>query len=204
MRDEFWEDLKDKIHSHKRSQPFLGEFNAQLLDELSSTEGAVGPQFRWEKTLEEESQENEGEGDSSHVKFFELIFQEDLCLPQAWMEKDFKQRITHTRPAGEQVQLDHAVAPTQWKNIVTDVSTVQGAALNSNHYLSKRTKPIPKWAHGGTEEGVQRAVRARDVSPDLEFPKQPRGLPGSSATANAQTSLTGAGHSTQPPLTASA
>ena len=46
VRDEFWEDLKDKIHSRKRSQPFLGDFNAQLLDELSSIEGAVGPQFR--------------------------------------------------------------------------------------------------------------------------------------------------------------
>ena len=87
-----------------------------------------------------------GEGESNHVRFFELIFQEDLCIPQTWMEKQPQHRHTHRQPAGDLVQLDHVVAPIQWRNMITDVATVPGAALNSKHYLVKirttlRTKP---------------------------------------------------------------
>ena len=71
--------------------------------------------------------QDKGEGESNHVRFFELIFQEDLCVPQTRLEKN-KQRFTDTRPAGEDVQLDHVITPIQWRNIITDVSTVPGAA----------------------------------------------------------------------------
>ena len=61
-----------------RNQPFIvvGDFNVQLLDELSSAPGAVGPHFHWEKTIEEEmAMQEKGQGESNHVRFFELIFQ---------------------------------------------------------------------------------------------------------------------------------
>ena len=71
--------------------------------------------------------QDKGEGESNHVRFLELIFQEDLCVPQTWMQKQHKHRFTHTRPAGEEVQLDHVVTPIQWGNIIADVSTPQFA-----------------------------------------------------------------------------
>ena len=106
-----------------------------------------------------------GEGDSNQLRFFELLFQEDLCLPQSWMEKPHRQRFTHVRPNGDKVQLDHMVTPVQWRNMVTDVKTVLGAALNSNHFLvkvqtnlrtkaSKRKPPTPKRLRSATEEVV--------------------------------------------------
>ena len=140
VRDDFWAKLTEAIHSRKRNQPFriVGDFNAQLVDELASASGAVGPRFHWEKTSEEEmAMQDKGEGESNHVRFFELIFQEDLCVPQTWMQKKHKHRFTHARPAGEEVQLDHVIPPIQWRNIITDVCTVSGAALNSNRYLVK-------------------------------------------------------------------
>ena len=56
VRGDFWATLTDAIHSHRRNQPFttVGGFNAQLIDELASARGAVGPHFHWEKTSEEE------------------------------------------------------------------------------------------------------------------------------------------------------
>ena len=97
-----------------------------------------------------------GEGESNHVRFFELIFQEDLRVPQTWMEKH-----THRRPAGDLVQLDYVVAPVQWKNVITDVATVLGAALNSNHYPREVT-------------GEQPATRTEDplTSPRAEAQQQ--------------------------------
>ena len=45
IRDKFWQDLGDTLHSHTANQPILlvGDFNAQLLDELASNTGSVGP-----------------------------------------------------------------------------------------------------------------------------------------------------------------
>ena len=107
--------------------------------------------------------QEKGEGESNHVRFFELFFQEDMCIPRTCMKKQHKSRITHTRPAGEEVQLDHVITPVQWQNIIIDVSTVSGAALNSNQYLVKvrttlrtkrerREKPKPKKTRRPTEE----------------------------------------------------
>ena len=81
-----------------RNQPFIvvGDFHAQLIDELSSAPGAVGPYFHWENTSEEEmAMKEKGEGESKHFGFFELIFQEDLRVPQTWMQKQHKYRFTH-------------------------------------------------------------------------------------------------------------
>ena len=130
VRDAFWEELTATIQKHKRSQPFMivGDFNALLLDDLRTIPGAVGPHFVWE---EEEENVAAGEGDSNQLRFLELLFQEDLCLPQGWMEKPHRQRYTHVRPNGDKVQLDHVVVPVQWRNMVTDMKTVQSAALNS-------------------------------------------------------------------------
>ena len=170
-RDEFWEDLADKIHSHKRSQPFLivGDFNAQLLDELSSVEGAVRPQFMWEKTLE--SQENEGEGDSSHVKFFELIFQEDLCLPQTWMEKDFRQRIARAQPAGEQVRTPSEQRDSQHPSPAHRCRTLHTATphsiltLDGTHCNKQSTQPHSNayhaWQNNQSKSGSRRTPEDR-------------------------------------------
>ena len=50
-----------------------------------------------EKTSEGEmAMQDKGEGESNHVRFFELIFQEDLCVPQTWMQRKHKHRFTHT------------------------------------------------------------------------------------------------------------
>ena len=139
-RDEFWEQLTDQVHQHERSQPFMviGDSNAQLLDELQTIQGATGPHLQWENTMaEEEELMANGEGESNHVRFFELIFQKNLCIPQTWMEKQPQYRHTHRRPAGDLVQLNHVVAPIQWRNMITDVAAVPGAALHSNHYLVK-------------------------------------------------------------------
>ena len=108
------------------------------------------------------------------------------------MEKPHRQRYTHVRPNGDKIQLDHVVAPVQWRNMVTDVKTVQGAALNSNHFLVKvqtnlRTKvskpkpPMPKRVRSTTEEvvhafneAVQDAFNANaDTSQCEEAPPQP-------------------------------
>ena len=81
------------------------------------------------------------------------------------MEKPHRQRYTHVRPNGDKAQLDHMVAPVQWRNMVTDVKTVQGAALNSNHFLvkvqtylrtkvSRRKQPTAKRVRSTTEEVV--------------------------------------------------
>ena len=52
----------------------IGDFNAQLLDELNTTQGATGPHLRWAKTVaEEEELMAHGEGESSHVRFLELV-----------------------------------------------------------------------------------------------------------------------------------
>ena len=194
VRDAFWEELTATIQKHKRSQPFMivGDFNALLLDDLRTIPGAVRPHFVWEKTKEEEENVAAGEGDSNQLRFFELLFQEDLCLPQSWMEKPRRQRYTHVRPNGDKVQLDHVVAPVQWRNMVTDVKTVQGAAFNSNHFLvkvqtnlrtkvSKRKPPMPKRVRSTTEEVVhafndvvQDAFDANtDTSQRGEAPPQP-------------------------------
>ena len=80
----------------------IGDFKAQLLDELNTTQGAAGPHLHWAKTVaEEEELMAHGEGESSHVRFLELIFQENLCVPQTWMEKQPQYRRTHRRPAGD-------------------------------------------------------------------------------------------------------
>ena len=57
-RDEFREQLTNQVHQHKRSQPFMviGDFNAQLLDELQTIQGATGPHLQWEKTMAEEEE----------------------------------------------------------------------------------------------------------------------------------------------------
>ena len=202
VRDAFWEELTATIQKHKRSQPFMivGDFNALLLDDLRTIPGAVGPRFVWEKTKEEEENVAAGEGDSNQLRFFELPFQEDLCLPQSWMEKPHRQRVTHVRPNGDKVQLDHVVTPVQWRNMVTDVKTVQGAALNSNHFLvkvqtnlrtkaSKRKPPTPKRLRSATEEVVhafnkalQEAFDANaDTSQRFEATPQPHDHTDSSA-----------------------
>ena len=85
-------------------------------------------------------------------------------------------RFTHTRPAGDEVQLDHVITPIQGWNIITDVSTVPGAALNSNQYLVKvsmtlrskkerREKPKPKKTRRPTEG--EKALYNRSVSSKL-------------------------------------
>ena len=172
---------------------FKSHTTALSKDDLRPTPGVVGPHFVWEKTKEEE-EENvaAGEGDSNQLRFFELLFQEDLCLPQKWMEKPHRHRYTHVRPNSDKVQLDHVVAPVQWRNMLTDVKTVQGAALNSNHFLvkvqtnlrtkvSKRKPPTPKRVRSTTEEvvhavneAVQDAFDANaDTSQRGEAPPQP-------------------------------
>ena len=47
VRHDCWAKLTDAIRSHKRNQSFIiaGGFNAQLMDELASAPGAVGPHF---------------------------------------------------------------------------------------------------------------------------------------------------------------
>ena len=135
VRDAFWEELTATIQKHKRSQPFLivGDFKTLLLDDLRTIPGAVGPHFVWEKTKEEEEQNVAAERET----LTSSGFSSHLCVPQRWMEKPHRQRYTHVRPNDDRVQLDHVVAPVQCRNMVTDVKTVQGAALNSNHFLVK-------------------------------------------------------------------
>ena len=99
VRDELWEHLTNTIHSHTGSQPVMASgdfnyFNAQPLDELACVAGAVGPHFQKKETLEESSQA-ETDGDSNHIRFLKLILQEDLCLPQTWMQKTKQQRIIY-------------------------------------------------------------------------------------------------------------
>ena len=137
--------------------------------------------------------QDKGSGESNDVRFFELIFQEDRCVPQTWMQKQHKYRFTHTRPAGDEVQLDHVITPIQWRNIITDVSTVPGAALNSNHYLVKVNKGqynrrvVSKFNHQHTNlpvshrEDKQTATNytrcshalAETITEEQKAPKQP-------------------------------
>ena len=205
VRDAFWEELTATIQRHKRSQPFMivHDFNALLLDDHAPSR--VPWDRTWEKTKEEEENVAAGEGDSNQLRFFELLFQEDLCLPQSWMEKPHKQRVTHVRPSGDKVQLDHVVTPVQWRNMVTDVKTVQDAALNSNHFLvkvqtnlrtkaSKRKPPTPKRLRSATEKVVHafnKAVQAvfnanADTSQRGEATPQPHAHADSSAQRPSQ------------------
>ena len=124
-----------------------GDFNVQLLDGIFSAPGAVGPHFHWKSERRRNGDAGKGRGRVQPCQVLRACFQEDMCITQTWMKKKHKCRITHTRPAGDEVQLDHAITPIQWRNMITGVSTVPGAALNS-----RREKPKLKKTRGPTEE----------------------------------------------------
>ena len=97
--------------------------------------------------------QEKGEGESNHIRFFELIFQKDMCIRQTCMKKQHKYRITHTRPAGEEVELDHVITPVQWQDIITDISIQPisvRATLRTNR--ERREKPKPKKTRRFTED----------------------------------------------------
>jgi transaldolase len=60
------------------------------------------------------------------------------------MKKSPTQRMTHKRPSGEKVQLDHIIAPQAWKGLVQDITANPAIALNSNHYLVTATLNIKR------------------------------------------------------------
>ena len=79
------------------------------------------------------------------------------------MQKAPQNRHTHKRPNGDVVQLDYAIIHKDWRNIIHDVHTLPGTALNSNHYLvkvemqlrtkeTKRTPPKPRHTRTPTAE----------------------------------------------------
>ncbi|CAE7260206.1 Pol [Symbiodinium natans] len=118
QRDQYWDQLHNHIHSHKERSPLLivGDLNSQLLEELQDITGAVGPHFQWDKTQQQDEEENTMAGPTNQSQLRDLIDAHDLC-----------------------VQLDHALIHKAWRNLIHDVDTAPEAALNSNHFLVKIT-----------------------------------------------------------------
>ena len=167
-RDQFWQALTTQLSTHRERTPLLvvGDFNALALDELAALPHATGPHFVPGKTAEEDEPADEEEGDANQRQFHDLLASQDYCLPQSWMQKSPRHRRTHRRPNGDMVQLDHAIIHKDWRNIIHDIHTITGAALNSNHYLvkvdlqvrtkeSKRTPPKPRHTRTPTTEQKQ-------------------------------------------------
>ena len=167
-RDQFWQALTTQLSTHRERTPLLvvGDFNALALDELAALPHATGPHFVPGKTAEEDEPADEEEGDTNQRQFHDLLASQDYCLPQSWMQKSPRHRHTHRRPNGDMVQLDHAIIHKDWRNIIHDIHTITGAALNSNHYLvkvdlqvrtkeSKRTPPKPRHTRTPTTEQKQ-------------------------------------------------
>ena len=109
----------------------VGDFNALAPDELAAI-----PQPRDHfvpgKTAEEDEPDDTAEGNTNQRQFHDLLASQDYCLPQSWMEKAPQNRHTHKRPNGDVVQLDYPIIHKGWRNIIHDVHTLPGAALNSN------------------------------------------------------------------------
>ena len=167
-RDQFWQALTTQLSTHRERTPLLvfGDFNALALDELAALPHATGLHFVPGKTAEEDEPADEEEGDTNQRQFHDLLASQDYCLPQSWMQKSPRHRHTHRRPNGDMVQLDHAIIHKDWRNIIHDIHTITGAALNSNHYLvkvdlqvrtkeSKRTPPKPRHTRTPTTEQKQ-------------------------------------------------
>ena len=144
----------------------VGDFNALALDELAALPHAVGHHFVPGKTAEEDETDNTEEGDTNQHQFHDLLSSQDYCLPPSWMDKAPQNRHTHKRPNGDMVQLDHAIIHEDWRNIVHNIHTIPGAALNSNHFLvkvdlllkakeAKRTPPKPRHTRQPTTSQMQ-------------------------------------------------
>ena len=144
----------------------VGDFNALALDELAALPHAVGHHFVPGKTAEEDETDNTEEGDTNQHQFHDLLSSQDYCLPPSWMDKAPQNRHTHKRPNGDMVQLDHAIIHKDWRNIVHNIHTIPGAALNSNHFLvtvdlllkakeAKRTPPKPRHTRQPTTSQIQ-------------------------------------------------
>ena len=144
----------------------VGDFNALALDELAAIPHATGPHFIPGKTAEEDEPDDTAEGDTNQRQFHDLLASQDYCIPQSWLQKAPQNRHTHKRPNGDVVQLDYAIIHKDWRNVIHDVHTLPGAALNSNHYLvkvelqlrtkeTKRTPPKPRHTRTPTTEQKQ-------------------------------------------------
>ena len=164
-RDKFWQALTTQLSTHRERTPLLvvGDFNALALDELAAIPHATGPHFTPGKTAEEDEPDDTAEGDTNQRQFRDLLASQDYCIPQSWLQKAPQNRHTHKRPNGDLVQLDHAIIHKDWRNVIHDVHTLPGAALNSNHYLvkvelqlrtkeTKRTPPKPRRTRTPTAE----------------------------------------------------
>ena len=143
---------------------FRYEFNAQLLDDLTSNTGSVRPRAHFEAEVADEqltSQADDQEQLSNYVHLFEPRVTHDLCFLQTLMQKTTQDWVTYQRANGNLVQLDHAGTTFSWRNMVTDVHTIPGAALGSNHFQPQETAPS-KQTHsatgGGTKAGLQRPL----------------------------------------------
>ncbi|CAE7374522.1 jockey\pol [Symbiodinium natans] len=178
-RDQFWQALTTQLSTHRERTPLLvvGDFNALALDELAAIPHATGPHFVPGKTAEEDEPDDDAEGDTNQRQFHDLLASQDYCLPQSWMEKAPRNRHTHKRPNGDLVQLDHAIIHKDWRNIIHDIHTLPGAALNSNHYLvkvelqlrtkeAKRTAPKPR--HTRTPTAAQRQAYNNHIKQNLD------------------------------------
>ncbi|CAE7032094.1 pol [Symbiodinium natans] len=178
-RDQFWQALTTQLSTHRERTPLLvvGDFNALALDELAAIPHATGPHFVPGKTAEEDEPDDAAEGDTNQRQFHDLLASQDYCLPQSWMQKAPRNRHTHKRPNGDLVQLDHAIIHKDWRNIIHDIHTLPGAALNSNHYLvkvelqlrtkeAKRTPPKPR--HSRTPTAAQRQAYNNHIKQNLD------------------------------------
>ncbi|CAE7610120.1 Pol, partial [Symbiodinium sp. CCMP2456] len=157
IRDTFWQQLNQHLTAHRERTALLvvGDFNALALDEIAAIPHAACPHFVPGKTAEDDEADRTEEGETNQRQLHDLLSSQDYCLPQSWMEKAPQHRHTHKRPNGDLVQLDHAIIHKDWRNIIHNVHTIPGAALNSNHFLvkvdlllktkeAKRTPPKPR------------------------------------------------------------
>ncbi|OLQ06247.1 Luc7-like protein [Symbiodinium microadriaticum] len=148
---------------------FRYEFNAQLLDDLTSNTGSVRPRAHFEAEVADEqltSQADDQEQLSNYVHLFEPRVTHDLCFLQTLMQKTTQDRVTYQRANGNLVQLDHAGTMFSWRNMVTDVHTIPGAALGSNHFQPQETstqeqRPKHAWISRQTWQLIEQRSAAR-------------------------------------------
>ena len=184
---------RDKFSTHRERTPLLVVVDFNALDELAAIPHATGPYFVPGKTAEEDEPDDTAEGDTNQRQFHDLLASQDYCLPQSWMEKAPQNRHTHKRPNGDIVQLDYAIIHKDWRNIIHDVHTLPGVALNSNHYLvkvelqlrtkeTKRTPPKPRHTRTTTADQKQSfnhhsKQHIDATAPTTDYSQQPPRLP---------------------------